>query len=66
MFWDLLFGISISRGLFGGMRRRDQERHEEAVQDQRANQQAVNYEQNRSKYNRAFKSCMEGRGYRVK
>jgi flagellar biosynthesis/type III secretory pathway protein FliH len=53
-------------GLFGGMRRRDQQSREEAEQEQWANQQAANYEQNRSKYNRAFSSCMEGRGYTVK
>jgi len=53
-------------GLFGGMRRRDQQSHEEAEREQWANQQAANYEQNRSKYNRAFGSCMEGRNYTVK
>jgi len=53
-------------GLLGGMRRRDQQGREEAAQEQWANKQAANYEQNRSKYNRAFCSCMEGRGYTVK
>jgi hypothetical protein len=53
-------------GLFGGMRRRDQQRREEAAQEQWTNQQAANYQQNRSNYNRAFSSCMEGRGYTVK
>jgi len=53
-------------GLFGGMRRRDQQRREVVAQEQWANQQAATYEQNRSKYNRAFSSCMEGCGYTVK
>jgi len=53
-------------GLLGGMRRRDQQSREEAEQEQWASKQAANYEQNRSKYNRAFSSCMEGRGYTVK
>ena len=53
-------------GLLGGMRRRDQQRQDQAAQEQWVNQQAATYEQNRSKYNRAFSSCMEGRGYTVK
>jgi len=55
-----------SGGLFGGMRRRDQQTREAAAQEQWANQQAAAYKQNRSKYNCAFSSCMEGRGYTVK
>jgi hypothetical protein len=43
-----------------------QQRREEAAQEQWTNQQAANYQQNRSNYNRAFSSCMEGRGYTVK
>jgi hypothetical protein len=55
-----------SGALIGGMRRRDQARREEQEQEQWANQQASNYEHQRSNYNRAFSSCMEGRGYTVK
>ena len=53
-------------GLLGGMRKRDQQGREEVAQEQWANKEAANYEQNRSKYNRAFCSCMEGRDYTVK
>ena len=57
---------AVAGGLLGGMRRRDQARQEEQSQDQWANQQTANYENNRSNYNRAFSTCMEGRGYTVK
>jgi hypothetical protein len=57
---------AVAGGLLGGMRRRDQARQEAQAQDQWANQQAANYQHNRSNYNRAFSSCMEGRGYTVK
>lgn len=53
---------AVSGGLFGGIRRRNQE----AEQQQWANQQAANYEHNRANYNRAFGACMEGRGYTVR
>jgi len=55
-----------SGALIGGMRRRDQVMRQNQAQQQWANQQAANYEHNRSNYNRAFSSCMEGRGYTVK
>lgn len=55
-----------SGGMLGGMRRRDQARQEEQSQEQWANQQTANYEHQRSNYNRAFSTCMEGRGYTVK
>lgn len=55
-----------SGALIGGMRRRDQVIRQNQAQQQWANQQAANYEHNRSNYDRAFSSCMEGRGYTVK
>jgi hypothetical protein len=51
-----------SGALLGGARRRNQY----AQQQQWANQQAANYSNNRTKYNRAFSACMEGRGYTVR
>lgn len=51
-----------SGGLFGGIRRRQQD----AQQQQWAEQQAATYENSRANYNRAFSACMEGRGYTVK
>ena len=66
MVWAFLAIGAASGGLFGGMRRRGQQSHEKSEREQWANQEAANYEQNRSKYNRSFGSCMEGRGYTVK
>jgi len=52
---------AVAGGLFGGMRR-----HESRVdQQQWSDQQAANYQQNRSNYNRAYAACLEGRGYTV-
>ena len=50
-------------GLAGGFHRRD-ERKQQASQQQ-ANAQSVQQNQ-QSSYNRAFASCLEGRGYTVK
>jgi hypothetical protein len=55
-----------SGAMIGGMRRRDQVAREEQAQDQWANQQAANYQQGRSTYNRAYSACLDGRGYTVK
>ena len=52
-------------GLFGGMRRNDSRRQNEQQQQQWANQQAANYANQRNNYNRAFSTCMQGRGYSV-
>ena len=52
--------------LFGGMRRRDQVRREQAQQQDWAQQQASNYEHKRNEYNRAYGACLEGKGYTVK
>lgn len=53
-------------GLIGGMRRNDQRRQEAASQQQWEQEQARQYSQKRSNYNRAFSACMEGKGYTVK
>ena len=52
--------------LLGGMRRRDQVRHEQAEQQEWAQQQASNYQHKRNEYNRAYGACLEGKGYTVK
>lgn len=49
-------------GLFGGMRRRQEHREYQ----QWESQQAAQYNQRRSEYNRAFGACMSGRGYTVR
>jgi hypothetical protein len=55
-----------SGGLMGGMRRRDQARQQEHAQEQWAQEQAAQYTQKRSHYNRAYGACLEGKGYTVK
>lgn len=49
-------------GVAGGAKKRGQEQEQEKY----AKDQAAVYEQNRSKYNRAYGACLEGRGYTVK
>ena len=49
----------------GGLRRADQNREQAQAEQQWAEQQAQQYAQGRNDYNRAFKACMEGRGYSV-
>lgn len=55
-----------SGGLVGGMKRNDQAAKEEQKQDQWVNQQAAEYEKNRSAYNKAYSACLEGKDYTVK
>lgn len=55
-----------SGGLIGGMRRRDQQRSEEQAQQQWAQDQAAQYAQRRNNYDRAYRACLEGRGYTVR
>ncbi len=55
-----------SGGLLGGMRRGDQRRREEHNQKQWEQDQARQYSQSRSAYNRAYSACLEGKGYTVK
>ena len=52
--------------VMGGVRRADQKRQQRQAEDQWAKDQARQYEQNRSQYNRNFAACMEGRGYTVR
>ncbi len=49
-------------GVIGGVRRHRSEQDQEKW----AQQQASNYDQRRSTYNRAWGACMEGKGYTVK
>ena len=48
-------------GMIGGLRRRDQR----ARQEQQARNQQSQAQAGRDNYNRALKTCMEGRGYSV-
>jgi hypothetical protein len=43
-----------------------QQKQDEQAQQQWANQQANQYQQKRSAYNRAYSACLEGKGYTVK
>jgi len=51
--------------LLGGMRRADQRRQEEETRRQHAQQQTSQNKQNRDQYNRAYKTCLKGKGYTV-
>lgn len=50
----------------GGMRRKDQKRKEDAEQQQWEQEQQRIYQENRSRYNRAYAACMEGKNYTVR
>lgn len=50
-----------SGGLIGGMRRRDQVQRQQQAYQQQANENARLH----SNYNRAYKTCLSGRGYTV-
>jgi hypothetical protein len=50
----------------GGMRRRDQKRKEEAERQRWEQEQQQIYAENRSRYNRAYAACMEGKDYTVR
>ena len=52
-------------GLLGTVRRNDQIRQEQYTHQQWAQQNAAQYEQNRSSWVRAVKACLTGRGYTV-
>lgn len=61
-------GAAIGAGsglLIGGARERNQVNQAYAEQNAWANEQAAQYEQRQSEYNRAFGVCMQGRGYTV-
>ena len=58
--------IGASTGaLMGGMRRSDQLRREQQAQQQWAQQQAAEHAAAREQFNRAFKACLQGKGYSV-
>ncbi len=50
----------------GGMRRQDQVRKEEAERQRWEQEQQQIYAENRSRYNRAYAACMEGKNYTVR
>lgn len=58
--------IGASTGaLMGGMRRSDQIRRENQTQQQWAQQEAAQLSRDRDRFNRAFRTCLEGKGYTV-
>ncbi len=52
-------------GLMGGMRRSDQRRRQDQERENWERQQAAQQQQARDSFNRAFRTCLEGRGYTV-
>ena len=50
----------------GGMRRQDQKRKEAAAQERWEQEQQQIYAENRSRYNRAYAACLEGKNYTVR
>lgn len=61
-------GAAIGAGtgaLLGAMRRSDQMMREEQSQQQWARQQAAEQSQDRDRFNRAYRTCLEGKGYTV-
>jgi len=61
-------GAAIGAGaglLFGGVRHHEQMENAAAQQDAWAQQQAANYQQSQDDFNRAYATCLEGRGYTV-
>lgn len=51
--------------LVGGVRRRNQIENDYQQQDAWAQQQADQYQQSQNEFNRAYATCLEGRGYTV-
>lgn len=61
-------GAAIGAGsgaLIGGVRRQNQVEHAYEQQDRWAAQQADQYAQSQAQFNRAYATCMQGRGYAV-
>ena len=54
-----------SGGLLGGARRHSQGSGDRQRQQQWEQEQVANYQRNRDSYNRAYRACLEGRGYSV-
>ena len=57
---------AVGGGLVGGMRRRGHHQQQQQKEQQWANEQASQYSQKRSHYNRAYGACLEAKGYSVK
>ncbi|HYA01634.1 MAG TPA: glycine zipper domain-containing protein [Syntrophobacteria bacterium] len=57
---------AVSGGAIGGIRSHRQQKQDEQAQQQWAQEQASQYQQLRSAYNRAYSACLEGKGYTVK
>ena len=57
---------AVSGAAIGGVRSHRQQKQDEQAQQQWADQQASQYTQKRSTYNRAYGACLEGKGYTVK
>jgi predicted lipid-binding transport protein (Tim44 family) len=57
---------ALSGAAIGGVRSHQQQKRDEQAQQQWADQQANQYMQKRSAYNRAYSACLEGKGYTVK
>lgn len=58
--------IGASTGaLVGGMRRSDQIRREQEADQHWAQQQGAQHSRDRDRFNRAFKACLQGKGYTV-
>jgi hypothetical protein len=57
---------AVSGAAIGGVRSHRQQKQDEQAQQQWADQQASQYMQKRSNYNRAYSACLEGKGYTVK
>jgi hypothetical protein len=51
--------------LVGGMRRSDQVRREQEAERQWGQQQAAQHSRDRDRFDRAFKACLQGKGYTV-
>jgi len=61
-------GAAIGAGtgaMLGGMRRSDQIASERQAQQNWARQQAAQQSQDRDRFNRAYRTCLEGKGYTV-
>ena len=52
--------------VIGGMRRQDQKRKEQQRRQQWEQEQQRIYAENRSRYNRAYAACLEGKNYTVR
>jgi hypothetical protein len=57
---------AVTGGIFGGAKRQKQAQQQKQAEQQWADEQAAQYAQKRSSYNRAYAACLEGRDYTVK